>query len=56
MCTIKDFYNFTKKRNIKISQSLAVHNERATTIKELNRGIKNLTAELGIFLIEKNEN
>ena len=53
MCTIKDFYNFTKKRNIKISQSLAVHNERATTIKELNRGIKNLTAELGIFLIEK---
>ncbi len=55
MCTIKDFYNFTKKREIKISKSLAVHNEKATTISEINQGIKNLTAELGIFLIEKNE-
>jgi methionine biosynthesis protein MetW len=54
MCTIKDFYNFTKKRKIKITQSLAVHNERATIITETNRGIKNLTADLGIFLIEKN--
>ena len=54
MCTIKDFYNFTKKREIKITQSLAVHNERATIITETNRGIKNLTADLGIFLIEKN--
>ena len=54
MCTIKDFYNFTKKRGIKITQSLAVHNERATIITETNRGIKNLTADLGIFLIEKN--
>ena len=54
MCTIKDFYNFTKKREIKITQSLAVHNEKATIITETNRGIKNLTADLGIFLIEKN--
>jgi methionine biosynthesis protein MetW len=54
MCTIKDFYNFTKKREIKITQSLAVHNERSTIITETNRGIKNLTADLGIFLIEKN--
>jgi len=54
MCTIKDFYNFTKKRKIKITQSLAVHNERSTIITETNRGIKNLTADLGIFLIEKN--
>jgi methionine biosynthesis protein MetW len=54
MCTIKDFYNFTKKREIKITQSLAVHNERATIITETNRGIKNLTSDLGIFLIEKN--
>ena len=54
MCTIKDFYNFTKKREIKITQSLAVHNERATIITETNRGIKNLTTDLGIFLIEKN--
>ena len=54
MCTIKDFYNFAKKREIKITQSLAVHNEKATIITETNRGIKNLTADLGIFLIEKN--
>jgi len=39
MCTIKDFVNYCKKRNIKINIS--------------NLNIQNLFSELGIFIIEK---
>ena len=39
MCTIKDFVNYCKKRNIKINI--------------LNLNIQNLFSELGIFIIEK---
>ena len=34
MCTIKDFYNFCKKRNIKLDKSLALHNEKISSINE----------------------
>jgi len=53
MCTIKDFYNFCNARKIKLDKSLSLHNEKISSINELNLSIKNLSAELGIFLIEK---
>ena len=52
MCTIKDFYNFCENRKIKLDNSLALHNEKISSINKLNLNIKNLSAELGIFLIE----
>ena len=53
MCSIKDFYNFVKSRNIKIFKSLAINNKNASIISDSNLTIKNLFADLGIFLIEK---
>ena len=52
MCTLKDFYNFCENRNIKLDQSIALKNEKISTINKLNLNIKNLSAELGVFLIE----
>ncbi|MDB3872289.1 methionine biosynthesis protein MetW [Candidatus Pelagibacter sp.] len=52
MCTIKDFYNFCENRRIKLDNSLALHNEKISSINKLNLNIKNLSAELGIFLIK----
>ena len=52
MCTIKDFYNFCENRIIKLDKSLALHNEKISSINKLNLNTKNLSAELGIFLIE----
>jgi len=57
MCTIKDFFNFCSKKKIKLFKSLALHNEKTTEINNFNLNLKNLSSELGIFLIEKqNEN
>ena len=53
MCTIKDFFNFCKHRNIKLDKSLAFHDKRTSAINSNNLNLKNLSAELGIFLIEK---
>ena len=53
MCTLKDFYNFCENRNIKLDQSIALKNEKISTINKLNLNIKNLSAELGVFLIER---
>ena len=53
MCTIKDFYKFCHERDIKLDKALALHNENTSHINEANLNIKNLSAELGIFLIEK---
>ncbi len=53
MCTIKDFYNFCENREIKLDKSLALQNERISSINEFNLNVKNLSAELGIFLIER---
>ena len=52
MCTIKDFYNFCENRKIKLDKSLALHNEKISSINKLNLNTKNLSAELCIFLIE----
>ena len=53
MCTIKDFVHFVKSRNIEIFKSIALNKLNASLINERNLGIKNLSADLGIFLIEK---
>jgi len=53
MCSIKDFFNFVKSRDIKIFKSLAINNKNASIISDSNLTIKNLFADLGIFLIEK---
>jgi len=53
MCTIKDFVYFVKSRNIKIFKSLALNNKNTSLINNGNLGIKNLFADLGIFLIEE---
>ncbi|MDC0350705.1 methionine biosynthesis protein MetW [Candidatus Pelagibacter sp.] len=53
MCTIKDFVHFVKSRNFRIFKSLALKNEDVSLINNSNLGIKNLLADLGIFLIEK---
>ena len=53
MCTIKDFVHFVKFRNFRIFKSLALNNEDVSLINNSNLGIKNLFADLGIFLIEK---
>ena len=52
MCTIKDFFIFCEKRNIKIFKSLALNQEKITEINLKNLMYKNLTSDLGIFLIE----
>ena len=53
MCTILDFYNFCKNRNIKIFRSLSLNREKISDINKSNLKFKNLISELGIFLIEK---
>ena len=53
MCTIKDFVHFIKSRNFKIFKSLALNNQNVSIINDNNLGVKNLFADLGIFLIEK---
>jgi len=53
MCTIKDFDYFVKSRNFKIFKSIALNNESVSSINDTNLGLKNLFADLGIFLIEK---
>ena len=45
--------NFIEKKNINLFKSLALHEEKATTINNNNLNLKNLLSELGIFLIEK---
>ena len=52
MCTIKDFFIFCEKRNIKIFKSLALNQEKISEISFNNLIYKNLMSELGVFLIE----
>ena len=49
----KPIINFLENKNIKIFKSLALNNLNSSTINEGNLGVKNLFADLGIFLIEK---
>ena len=53
MCTIRDFFRFSKTMNFKIFKSLALMNKNVSTITTSNLSFKNLFCELGIFLIGK---
>ena len=53
LCTIKDFVFFSKFKNFKLSKSIALKNNLPSDIKNSNLNIKNLSSNLGIFLIEK---
>ncbi len=53
MCSIKDFFNFCLKKDIKLDQSIALNNEKTSSINNGNLNLKNLSSELGIFLIKK---
>tara|TARA_B100001063_G_scaffold240820_1_gene266614 strand:- start:853 stop:1449 length:597 start_codon:yes stop_codon:yes gene_type:complete len=53
MCTIKDFFKFSKIINFKIFKSLALINKNVSSINTSNLVYKNFFSELGIFLIEK---
>ena len=53
MCSIKDFVNFCTDRKINLFKSLALTNNKVSSINKFNLNFKNLTSELGIFLIEK---
>ena len=53
MCTIKDFFNFCSKKKIELYKSIALNGEKTSAINSGNINIKNLSSELGIFLIKK---
>ena len=53
LCTIKDFVFFSKTKNFKLSKSIALRNNLPSNIKNSNLNIKNLSSNLGIFLIER---
>ena len=53
MCTIKDFFQFSKIIDFRIFKSLALINHRVSNINNSNLFFKNLFGELGIFLIEE---
>jgi len=52
MCTIQDFTNFCKEKNIKIDKSLCLTNEKISEITNNNMIYKNIFSQLGIFLIQ----
>ena len=52
MCTIQDFVNLCKKKNIKIDKSMCLTNEKISEITIRNMSYKNIFSQLGIFLIE----
>ena len=52
MCTIQDFVNFCKEKNIKINRSLCLTNEKISEITKKNMFYKNIFSQLGIFLIQ----
>ena len=53
LCTIKDFVFFSKAKNFKLSKSIALRSNQLSYIKDGNLNLKNLSSNLGIFLIER---
>ena len=53
LCTIKDFVYFSKAKNFKLSKSIALRSNQLSYIKDGNLNLKNLSSNLGIFLIER---
>jgi len=52
MCTIQDFVNFCKEKNINIDRSLCLTDEKISEITNSNMFYKNIFSQLGIFLIQ----
>ena len=52
LCTIKDFVNFSRSRNFKLSKSIALKNDQQSFITNSNLNRKNFISNLGIFLIK----
>ena len=52
LCTIKDFVNFSRSRNFKLSKSIALKNDQPSFITSSNLNRKNFISNLGIFLIK----
>jgi methionine biosynthesis protein MetW len=52
LCTIKDFVFFSKDKNFKLSKSIALKDNQQSFITNSNLNLKNLSSNLGIFLIE----
>ena len=52
MCTIKDFVDFCKNKNIQIDKSMCLTNEKISEITKKNMRYKNIFSQLGIFLIQ----
>ena len=53
LCTIKDFVFFSKTKKFTISKSIALKSNKPSYINASNLNIKNLSSNLGIFLIER---
>jgi len=53
LCTIKDFVFFSRKKKFKLSKSIAMKSNKVSYINNSNLNIKNLSSNLGIFLIEE---
>ena len=53
LCTLKDFVHFSKAKNFKLSKSIALRSNQLSYIKDGNLNLKNLSSNLGIFLIER---
>ena len=53
LCTIKDFVFFSKDKNFRLSKSIALKDNIPSFITDSNLAIKNLSSNLGIFLIER---
>ena len=51
MCTIKDFYELCKDRNINMKKIVGINNNRTSLIHNNNIRLKNFFSEVGIFLI-----
>ncbi len=51
MCTIKDFYNFCKSKEIKLDKILGINKSKISNINIKNLEYKNFFSEVGIFLI-----
>jgi|TARA_B110000881_G_C18372568_1_gene411968 methionine biosynthesis protein MetW len=51
MCTIKDFYELCKDRNINMKKIIGINNNRTSLIHNNNIRLKNFFSEVGIFLI-----
>jgi len=53
MSSIKDFYSLCKLDNIKVIKSISISANKISDIKYSNLEIKNITSELGVFVVSK---